>query len=605
MADPESTFHASAGTGKAPLEHFFGRWLQLQGKFLEAASHATLRFQAPGAEDASYYYWSKEEGGGRLNCTEQLNLAEKEQKGVVSRLADTSAGKKTVLISYPILLADRSKLSATFALEEVDERRLQEAMAHLRFGMQWLGEHLPDNPWQSTTSHSNLTDSLGTGDSGLPCAQRAKEIAALLATEFSCEEVTFCLYIDNRPIILANSKQTKPFHSSSRLDAVIAAFEECLDQRAVIVHPGQNTTDLLVRRAHEKAAEVLPAKNLLSIPFSLQRETPMGAALFERAGEIPLSAVQSQELHQYVQTAGPQLYYQQLSERSLVLLIRDRCKEFFVKTMLTGSPARKISSLLLLLCCLGLLFLRGDFIISAEGTVKGKIQRAIIAPFSGYISEAHQGAGDRVQKGDLLASMDTDELTLEQLKWASLKVEKELEYRRAIASNLTAAAKILQEQKKQAQIQLELLDMKKRQTKITAPFDGLIIKGDLTQTIGSPVERGQLLFEIVPNESFRIHLDVDEKDIDYVAAGNGGRLVVNALPNKTFDFTIDKITPSSSPKHGNNTFRVEGYLDSDQQQLSPGMKGYGKIVVSKKPLLWIWSRPLRNRLRLLIWSMTP
>ena len=61
---------------------------------------------------------------------------------------------------------------------------------------------------------------------------------------------------------------------------------------------------------------------------------------------------------------------------------------------------------------------------------------------------------------------------------------------------------------------------------MTAPFDGIIVSGDLSQSLGSPVERGQVLFEVAPLDGYRIVLRVDERDIPYVALGQRGELAV-------------------------------------------------------------------------------
>ena len=40
--------------------------------------------------------------------------------------------------------------------------------------------------------------------------------------------------------------------------------------------------------------------------------------------------------------------------------------------------------------------------------------------------------------------------------------------------------------------------------------------------LGSPVEKGKVLFEIAPLDAYRLIVHVDERDIRYVAAGQSG-----------------------------------------------------------------------------------
>ena len=221
------------------------------------------------------------------------------------------------------------------------------------------------------------------------------------------------------------------------------------------------------------------------------------------------------------------------------------------------------------------------------------------------MAEANKSAGDPVEQGEVLASLDTSDLTLEELTWTSKYTQADLEYRKAIAENATSQAKIIDQQKKQAEIQLSLLHMQKERAEIKAPFTGIIVTGDLSQSVGGPVERGKLLFEMVPDDGFKILAQVDEKDISFIERGQTGTLIFNSLPKKKFQFSLSKITPVSTATDGRNTFRVEASLHDTSNRLRPGMKGFGKITVGRKPLIWLWTRALRDRIRLLGWTLLP
>jgi hypothetical protein len=61
-----------------------------------------------------------------------------------------------------------------------------------------------------------------------------------------------------------------------------------------------------------------------------------------------------------------------------------------------------------------------------------------------------------------------------------------------------------------------------------ADFDGVVVLGDLSQSLGSPVEKGQVLFEVAPLNSYR-ELRVDERDIAEVAVGQRGPLLLTRV----------------------------------------------------------------------------
>ena len=142
-------------------------------------------------------------------------------------------------------------------------------------------------------------------------------------------------------------------------------------------------------------------------------------------------------------------------------------------------------------------------------------------------------------------------------------------------------------------------------TQLTAPFDGLVVSGDLTQALGSPVERGQVLFTVAPLDVYRILLQIDERDIGNVAQGQQGSLVLSSMPEKDHAFAVGKITPVSTAEEGRNYFQVEAKITEGSEMLRPGMEGVAKITVDRKPLIWIWTHRLLDWLRLTFWKLLP
>ncbi len=100
------------------------------------------------------------------------------------------------------------------------------------------------------------------------------------------------------------------------------------------------------------------------------------------------------------------------------------------------------------------------------------------------------------------------------------------------------------------------------------------MSGDLSQSLGAPVERGQVLFEIAPLDDYRVALQVDERDISHVVVGPAGELAVSSMPGERFGFAVTKVTPVNSAKEGRNFFRVEAALEAKPgPRLRPGHGG--------------------------------
>jgi len=166
--------------------------------------------------------------------------------------------------------------------------------------------------------------------------------------------------------------------------------------------------------------------------------------------------------------------------------------------------------------------------------------------------------------------------------------------------------RIVSAQMAQAQAQLALVDEQLARTEALAPFDGVVVSGDLTRSLGAPLERGQVMFEVAPLDAYRIVLSVDERDIADLALGQHGELVLTPMPGERYPLKVIKITPVSAPKDGRNLFRVEaqprGPADA---RLRPGMEGVAKIEVGERRLIWIWSRRLLDWLALKTWAWLP
>jgi multidrug efflux pump subunit AcrA (membrane-fusion protein) len=252
-----------------------------------------------------------------------------------------------------------------------------------------------------------------------------------------------------------------------------------------------------------------------------------------------------------------------------------------------------------------LAFVTGSYRVAADAAVEGEVLRAISAPIAGFVKEAPRRAGDTVKQGEVIGRFDDRELKLERVRLTSQQGQYAKQYREAMANHNRPQAAMSIAQMEQAEAQLALLDEQLARVEMVAPFDGVIVSGDLSQRLGAPVERGQVLFEVAPLGNFRIALHVDEHDFAEVLLGQHGELAVASMPHQRFAFTVTKITAVNNAKDGRNRFRVEARLDAPPERLRPGMEGVGKIEVDDRRLVWIWTHGLVDRIRLWLWSSLP
>jgi RND family efflux transporter MFP subunit len=245
------------------------------------------------------------------------------------------------------------------------------------------------------------------------------------------------------------------------------------------------------------------------------------------------------------------------------------------------------------------------FRVTAPALVEGELQRSIVAPFQGFVQHANFRAGDTVRAGDVIATLDDTDLKLDADKWRADFDVAERKEREAVAGGKRVDMRLAAAQGAQAQAQLQLAEEKLRRVQLVAPFDGVIVRGDLSQQRGTPVEQGKVLFELAPLTAWRLILKVDERDIAYVDARRKGELALAGLAGVRHSFVVKRVTSIAAAEGGVNHFRAEAEIGDAAVNLRPGMEGIAKIECGTATALWVASRRLLSWLRLTVWEWTP
>jgi multidrug resistance efflux pump len=269
-------------------------------------------------------------------------------------------------------------------------------------------------------------------------------------------------------------------------------------------------------------------------------------------------------------------------------------------------PALKLATLGFVVLAAVLISAEGTHRVTAKAVLEGEVQQAAVAPFDGFIRKAPVRAGDVVRKGDLLAALDDRDLVLDRLKWRA-ELDKLIQKERdALAKHDRPNINMLKAQIAQAEAQLALADEKLSRSKLVAPFDGVIVSGDLSQMLGSPIERGKVLFETAPLDAYRLIIHLDERDIRYISNGQIGNVALTGRPAGRVPLAITKITPVTTPEEGRNTFRIEAsVVGGADGSLRPGMEGVAKIEAGSRTLLWIWTHAILEWVQLAAWKYSP
>ncbi len=425
-----------------------------------------------------------------------------------------------------------------------------------------------------------------------------------LATRFGCERVSIGFSRRHRSSVVAISHTAQFGKSMSLVKLLADAMDEAIDQRGPVLYPLPEADDVLVTTAHAALSSAHGSGIVLTIPLFV-RDRFAGAAVFERPDDQPFDQTTLDLAEASVAILGPALIDKREAERAIPLLVADRIAAQAVHLFGPGHWGRKLALAAVILVIAFCQFARGPYRISADALVEGAVQRAMVAPFDGFLASAAVKAGDTVREGDTLASLDDRDLVLERLRYVTERQQHMGEYDQALTQGNRADAARFRALADEAAAQIRLVDEELQRTRITAPFDGLVVAGDLSQSIGAPVRRGDMLFQIAPLHDWRVVLRVPESQIADVAPDQTGSVLVSALPELPLPFTVRRVVPVAEARDGKMQFVVDASLDGTTPRLRPGMEGVGQIDAGRARLVWIWFRSLLHWLRLESWAWLP
>jgi multidrug resistance efflux pump len=381
------------------------------------------------------------------------------------------------------------------------------------------------------------------------------------------------------------------------------AMDEAVLQKREIIYPQPSAKGLLITRNHEDLSNRFGAQSLLTVPL-YGRDRYFGALTLERSENKPFCAEEVSLCKSVFALVAPILETKKVQDYTLARHGWEALKKTARKLFGPGHLDWKAAAVAVCAVVIFFTFAQGEQKVTARTTLEGMVKRTIAAPFRGYIKEAFARAGDTVSEGETLCRLDERDLRLERTDLLGQESQMERQQQQAVAEHDWAKANIVNAQLDQVIAQFDLNGVKLDRTTIKAPFDGILVNGDLSQKIGSAVDQGDALFEISPLSAYRLILMVDESDISYVHPGQRGELVLSALPGR-YSFVVNKITPVTAAIEGVNCFRVEASLEGAPGIFRPGMEGISKINIRGGKLISIWTIKLRDWFRLKLWAWLP
>jgi RND family efflux transporter MFP subunit len=587
-------------------EQFGAIWLEIQ--------HAAM----PGMRRGVVVLGAKERGPFApvafwpAGVTPSRALAESVEQAVIQRRPVARQPKGPVdpakaydLLALPIAVNDKIYGGVALEIEHRPEAELTSLLAGLEWSCTWFESFIRRHWAPPSDRLATVLETVATSVHHGRFQEAVTAVATELAGRLGCERVCIGFLRGQHAEVRGVSHSATFGKKANLIRAIEAAMDEALDQQATVAYPPPAQGPLQVTRAHAELHDQYGKAEIATVPFA-DGDRLLGAMTLEMPSGSPLDSKTLRLCEHAASLIGPILEVKRKDDRWLIGKAVDSYKAQLNKLLGPHNAGLKLTVGTAAFLLVFFAVANADYRVAADARLEGTVQRVVAAPMAGYIARADVRAGDTVTAGQVLASLDDRDLKLERLKWMSQRSQRQREQSEALAKLDRAQAGILAAQIDQADAQIALLDEQLARVAVTAPFDGIVVAGDLSQSLGAPVERGDVLFEVAPLDSYRVILKVDERDVGAVAEQQTGTLALTGTPEDRIGIQVDRVTPISTPEGGRNYFRVEASLVGDPPEiLRPGMEGVGKVDAGRRKLIWIWTHKIVYWVRMFFWSWWP
>ena len=232
-------------------------------------------------------------------------------------------------------------------------------------------------------------------------------------------------------------------------------------------------------------------------------------------------------------------------------------------------------------------------IVNLSGSVTSPKTALLSTSVGGLIQTMHVDAGDRVEKGNVLVTLDREladlelERTIAQEAQAStllddarrrLREAEELRENRVIAEtqikSLEAEVTRTEAELRAASAALRQQEAIVRRHEIRAPFAGVV--SERVAEVGEWVNPGTGLVSLVATDELRFDFRVSQAHYASITDDTIIALTLDALPGQTIQGRIQAVVPVKDP--GARTFLLRAVADPDHTQgITPGMSARAEL----------------------------
>lgn len=215
---------------------------------------------------------------------------------------------------------------------------------------------------------------------------------------------------------------------------------------------------------------------------------------------------------------------------------------------------------------------------TGTAALEPRAESQVVAKTSGVALAVLVEEGQRVSAGQPLVRLDPDRARLAVAQSEAQMRKLENNYQRAqklVGQQMVSAADVdqLRFDLENVRAQYRLATLELSYTTVVAPISGVIASRSIKT--GNFVQINTPIFRIVDNSRLEATLNVPERELATLRAGQPVTLSADALPGQSFTGIVDRIAPVVDS--GSGTFRVVSAFDGTAHSLQPGM--FGRIRI--------------------------
>lgn len=225
---------------------------------------------------------------------------------------------------------------------------------------------------------------------------------------------------------------------------------------------------------------------------------------------------------------------------------------------------------------------------NVNGVFNPSHQLNFVSEISGRVTKVLVKNGQYVKKGQMVAQVDNEQLNID-LNLANINLEKAktdvTKYQLMLDNNAVTKQQVedLKIALKSSETKVATLNRQLRTTSIIAPISGTINK--LSLEVGSYLSPGVSISEIIDINSLKMEVNLLDRDVVQIVAGNKINVVPDLYPNTKLKGEVISIASKSD---GARKFAIEIEIQNSlQNPLKAGMTGsaYFDLEASKTSML--------------------